>query len=57
MRPTEYIGHHLVGKDDKLKDVFQKLVYGGYGFSTGPHGLDQSVANGEINLETSSAGT
>ena len=51
MRPSEYIGHHLVGKDGQLKDVFQELVYGGYGFSTGPHGLDQSVANGEINRE------
>jgi hypothetical protein len=51
MRPSEYIGHHLVGEDGQLKDVFQQLVYGGYGFSTGPHGLDQSVANGEINLE------
>ena len=51
MRPSEYIGHHLVGKDGQLKEVFQKLVYGDYGFSTGPHGLDQSVANGEIERE------
>ena len=51
MRPSEYLGHHLVGKDGKLKDVFQQLVYGGYGFSTGAHGLDDSVANGEIDRE------
>ena len=51
MRPSEYIGHHLVAKDGQLKEVFQQLVYGGYGFSTGPHGLDQSVANSEIDRE------
>jgi hypothetical protein len=51
MRPSEYVGHHLVGEDGQLKDVFQQLVYGGFGFSTGPHGLDQSVANGEIERE------
>ena len=51
MRPSEYIGHHLVAKDGQLKEVFQQLVYGDYGFSTGPHGLDQSVANGEIERE------
>ena len=48
MRPSEYIGHHLVDKDGQLKEEFQHCVYGGYGFSTGPHGLDQSVANSEI---------
>ena len=51
MRPSEYIGHHPVGKDGQLKEVFQQLVYGEYGFSTGPHGLDQSVANGAIERE------
>src|SRR5918996_3138474 len=51
MRPSEYVGHHLVHEDGQLKDVFQQLVYGGYGFSTGPHGLDQSVANSEIERE------
>ena len=34
-----------------MKEVFQRYVYGGYGFSTGPHGLDQSVANGAIERE------
>lgn len=48
MRPSEYVGHHLVDEDGQLKDVFQQLVYGGFGFSTGPHGLDQSVANGAV---------
>jgi len=28
MRPSEHVGHHLVGKDGQLKDVFQQLVYG-----------------------------
>ena len=51
MRPSEYAGHHLVDDDGQLKDIFQQLVYGGYGFSTGPHGLDQIVANGEIERE------
>jgi hypothetical protein len=47
MRPSEYIGHHLV-EDGKLRPVFEQLVYGGFGFSTGPHGLDQSVAQGDV---------
>jgi hypothetical protein len=51
MRPSEYGGHHLVHEDGQLKDHFQQLVYGGFGFSTGPHGLDQSVANSEIERE------
>ena len=51
MRPSEYVGHHLVDERRQLKDDFQQLVYGGYGFSTGPHGLDQSVANGAIERE------
>jgi hypothetical protein len=51
MRPSEYIRHQLVDKSGQLKDVIQQLVYGDYGFSTGPHGLDQSVANGEIERE------
>ena len=48
MRPAEYIGHHLVDEHGSLKEEFQRFVYGGYNFSTGPHGLDQSVANGDI---------
>ena len=51
MRPSEYIRHQLVDKAGQLKDVIQQLVYGDYGFSTGPHGVDQSVANGEIERE------
>jgi Domain of unknown function (DUF1929) len=51
MRPSEYVGHHLVHQDGQLKDHFEQLVYGGHGFSTGPHGLDQSVANGAIERE------
>ena len=51
MRPSEYIGHHLVDEHRDLKNVFQQLVYGGFGFSTGPHGLDQSVANSEIDRD------
>jgi hypothetical protein len=48
MRPSEYVGHHLVDEHGSLKEEFERFVYGGFGFSTGPHGLDQSVANGEI---------
>jgi hypothetical protein len=53
MRPSEYIRHQLVDKAGQLKDVFQQLVYGDYGLSTWPHGLDQSVANGEMDRENS----
>jgi hypothetical protein len=48
MRPAEYAGHHLIDEHGSLKEEFERLVYGGFGFSTGPHGLDQSVANGAI---------
>ena len=48
MRPAEYVGHHLVDEHRSLKEEFERFVYGGYGFSTGPHGLDQSVANGDV---------
>jgi Domain of unknown function (DUF1929) len=48
MRPAEYAGHDLVDEHGSLKEEFERFVYGGFGFSTGPHGLDQSVANGEI---------
>jgi Domain of unknown function (DUF1929) len=48
MRPAEYIGDHLVDANGELRPVFEQLVYGGFGFSTGPHGLDQSVAQGDI---------
>jgi hypothetical protein len=48
MRPAEYVGHHLVDEDGSLKEEFERLVYGGFGFSTGPHGLDQSVAQGDV---------
>jgi Galactose oxidase-like, Early set domain len=51
MRPAEYVGHHLVDEHRDLKNVFQELVYGGFGFSTGPHGLDQSVANSDIDRD------
>jgi hypothetical protein len=48
MRPSEYAGHDLVDEHGSLKEEFERFVYGSFGFSTGPHGLDQSVANGEI---------
>jgi Domain of unknown function (DUF1929) len=48
MRPSEYVGHHLVDDGGELKETFREFVYGGFNFSTGPHGLDQSNANGEI---------
>jgi Domain of unknown function (DUF1929) len=48
MRPSEYAGHDLVDGHGSLKEEFERFVYGSFGFSTGPHGLDQSVANGEI---------
>jgi Domain of unknown function (DUF1929) len=48
MRPAEYAGHHLVDEHGSLKEEFERHVYGGFGFSTGPHGLDQSVANGAV---------
>jgi hypothetical protein len=48
MRPSEYLGHHLVDHQGELKEVFREFVYGGFNFSTGPHGLDQSNANGDI---------
>ncbi len=51
MRPAEYIGHHLVDENGELKEVFEELVYGGFGFSTGPHGLDQSVAKGDVDRD------
>jgi hypothetical protein len=56
MRPSEYQGIHLVDPSlapgpDALLPNFQKYVYGrdytpgtGFSFSTGPHGLDESVA-------------
>jgi Domain of unknown function (DUF1929) len=48
MRPAEYVGHHLVDEHGSLKEEFERFVYGGFGFSTGTHGLDQSVANGDV---------
>lgn len=46
MRPAEYQGTDLVdpnvGLLGTLKEIFSQLVYG-FGFSTGPHGLDESV--------------
>jgi len=51
MRPAEYIGHHLVDEHGSLKEEFERFVYGGFGFSTGPHGLDQSVANGAVDRD------
>ena len=51
MRPAEYVGHHLVDEDGGLREEFEHFVYGGYNFSTGPHGLDQSVANGAVDRD------
>ena len=51
MRPTEYRGTDLVdptlgplGTPASLRPEFADYAYGGFGFSTGPHGLDQSVS-------------
>lgn len=50
MRPSEYAGFHLTFKDglgnDQLFEPFRHFVYGGGGFSTGPHGLDESNTKG-----------
>ena len=47
MRPSEYRGTDLVdpsvGDLGELRPVFDRLVYGGFGFSTGFNGLDESV--------------
>jgi hypothetical protein len=48
MRPSEYVGHHLVDHHGELRPAFERFVYGGYGFGTGPHGLDQSVTLGDV---------
>lgn len=50
MRPSEYRGTDLVnplapgGTPASLKPEFADYAYGGFGFSTGPHGLDQSLS-------------
>jgi hypothetical protein len=51
MRPSEYAGFHLSYKDEHtghahLFEPFRQFVYGGGGFSTGTHGLDQSNTKG-----------
>ncbi len=47
MRPSEYKGTDsvdpAVGELGQLKPTFEQLVYGGFNFSRGPHGLDESV--------------
>lgn len=46
MRPTEYRGTDLVNLDGPMGELdpnFEARVYGGFGFSTGTHGLDESV--------------
>lgn len=47
MRPSEWRGTDLVdpntGPLGTLKSTFEQVVYGGFRFSTGPHGLDASV--------------
>lgn len=47
MRPAEYRGSDVVnakhGQLGELKPTFEQLVYGGFGFSTGPHGVDESL--------------
>lgn len=51
MRPTEYRGSDLVTEDSRLKAIFQQLVYGGFGFGVGPHGLDASTARSDISRD------
>lgn len=48
MRPSEYAGHHLVDPAGELKETFERFVYGGFGFSEGAHGLDESVTKGDV---------
>lgn len=48
MRPSEYVGHHLVEPDGHLSEAFERFVYGGFGFSEGAHGLDESVTKGDV---------
>jgi hypothetical protein len=49
MRPAEYRGTDLVdltvGPLGRLKPTFEELVYGGFRFSTGLNGLDESVTS------------
>ncbi len=51
MRPSEYVGHHLVDPGGHLKEAFERFVYGGFGFSEGAHGLDESVTKGDIDRD------
>lgn len=51
MRPSEYAGHHLVNEDGSLNEIFEQLVYGGFGFSEGAHGLDESNIKGDHDRE------
>lgn len=51
MRPSEYAGHHLVDEDGHLNETFNQLVYGGFGFSEGAHGLDESVTKGDVDRD------
>ncbi len=51
MRPSEYRGSDLVDEDGNLSETFNTLVYGGFGFSGGPHGLDESNLKGDLSRE------
>lgn len=48
MRPSEYVGRHLVKPGGELNAAFERFVYGGFGFSEGAHGLDESVTKGDV---------
>jgi hypothetical protein len=56
MRPSEYAGFHLTYQDehdghDHLFEPFRHFVYGGGGFSTGTHGLDESNTKGNTDRD------
>lgn len=54
MRPSDYAGFHLTHKvdgHDELFEPFRHFVYGGGGFSTGTHGLDESNTKGDTDRD------
>lgn len=51
MRPSEYRGFDLVTDSGRLNPAFEKLVYGGFGFSEGAHGLDQATARSDLDRD------
>ena len=57
MRPSEYVGHHLVDEHGSLKEEFERFVYGGFASAPGRTAWIRASPMAPSSATTSSAGT